>query len=50
MGQDHLADLPLVSVERTTTEKTDFEILINCFAMAKARMVELHVYMYRHDI
>ena len=41
MGQRRLCNLALLSVEREETEKTDFDEVIDQFASAKARKVEL---------
>ena len=37
MGQDRLSDLALISVERETLEKTDFDDVIDQFAVVKSR-------------
>lgn len=41
MGQSRLSDLALLSIERETTERTDYEALIDKFASVKARKVIL---------
>ena len=41
MGQDRLADLALLSVEKETAEKIDFDDIINKFASMKARKINL---------
>ena len=41
MGQDRLSNLALMSVERETLEKIDFDDVINKFAAAKARKINL---------
>ncbi|KAG8238966.1 hypothetical protein J437_LFUL018705 [Ladona fulva] len=41
MGQDHLSDLALPSVERETLETTDFDDVIDQFATVKSRKINL---------
>lgn len=41
MGQDRLSDLALLSVEKETAEKIDFDDIINKFASMKARKINL---------
>ena len=41
MGQDRLSDLALLSVERETLEKTDFDDVIDQFATVKSRKINL---------
>ena len=41
MGQDRLSDLALLSVERETLEKTDFDDVIDKFATVKSRKINL---------
>ena len=41
MGQDRLSDLALLSVERETLEKTDCDYVIDQFATAKSRKINL---------
>jgi hypothetical protein len=41
MGQDRLSDLALLSVERETLEKTDFDHVIDQFATVKSRKINL---------
>ena len=39
--QDRLSDLALLNIERKETENTDFDEIIDQFASAKARKVDL---------
>jgi hypothetical protein len=39
MGQQRLCDLALLSIERETTELTNFDEIIDLFASAKARKI-----------
>ena len=41
MGQDRLSDLALLSVEKETLEKTDFDDVIDKFATVKSRKINL---------
>lgn len=41
MGQDRLSDLALLSIERETLEKTDFDDVIDQFATVKSRKINL---------
>ena len=41
MGQQHLVDLAILSIERETLESTDFDDIIDKFAAAKARKIKL---------
>ena len=41
MGQDRLSDLALLSVERETLEKKDFDDVIDQFATVKSRKLNL---------
>lgn len=41
VGQDRLSDLALLSVEKQTAEKIDFDDIINKFASMKARKINL---------
>ena len=41
MGQDRLNDLVLLSIERETVDKIDFDEIIDKFAAAKARKINL---------
>ena len=41
MGQDRLSDLALLSVERETLEKTDFDDVIDQFATVKSKKINL---------
>lgn len=41
MGQERLCDLALLSIEKETTEQTNFDNIINLFASEKARKVLL---------
>ena len=39
MGQGRLCDLVLLSIEKETVEKTDFDNIIDKFAAMKARKI-----------
>ena len=41
MGQDRLCDLALLSIEKETVEKIDFDAIIDKFAGMKARKINL---------
>ena len=41
MGQERLTDLVILSIERETLENTNFDIVIDQFASAKARKITL---------
>ena len=41
MGQDHLSDLALLSIERNEMEKCDFDQVIDKFATVKSRKINL---------
>ena len=41
MGQDRLCDLALLSVEKETVEKIDFDEIIDKIAGVKARKINL---------
>ena len=41
MGQDRLSDLAILSVERETLEKIDFDDVIDQFATVKSRRINL---------
>jgi len=41
MGQDRLSDLALLSVEKETVDKIDFDTVIDQFALTKARKIDL---------
>ena len=43
MGQQHLVDLAILSIERETLESTDFEDIIDKFVTAKARKINYNL-------